>query len=379
MTSRERVEMTLAHEEPDRVPLDMWGSASRINTELYLEVDKLLGIDSEKNRRLIRPTKDTKYEDYALADALDCDFRHLNTYEPKNFTPYKDEHGWVIDDWGIGRALVGRYPTIIYNPLAEADMDDLEAYQTPDPLDPGRFEGLEELAKHYYYDTDKYVTGCSANSGQVFDVCQYLRGTENFLLDLYADEDFARALIKKVNDYLIALNLEYLRHIGPYIQWLEFTSDFGSQHAQFISCEMFRDFFKDAYAELFAKCKEAAPHIKIFLHSCGDVHDLIGEFIDCGVDVMNPIQPLANNMNSAELKKRYGDRVTFHGAIDIQQAMLGSDEDVKNEVKRVMRDVAKGGGYICSPANHLQFGTPPENVVALYRYAKEYGKYPINC
>jgi len=77
MTSRERVEMTLRHEEPDRVPLDVWGSASRINTDLYLAVDKLLGIDSEKHKRLIRPGKDTMYEDYALADALGSDFRHI--------------------------------------------------------------------------------------------------------------------------------------------------------------------------------------------------------------------------------------------------------------------------------------------------------------
>jgi uroporphyrinogen decarboxylase len=84
-------------------------------------------------------------------------------------------------------------------------------------------------------------------------------------------------------------------------------------------------------------------------------------------------------MDSAALKARYGDRVTFHGAIDIQQAIFGSDEDVKNEVKRAIRSVAPGGGYILSPANHIQEGTPPENVIALYRYAKEFGKYPIDC
>ena len=379
MTSRERVEACLRHEEPDYVPIDVWGSASRINTDLYLETAKLLGIDTDQTKRLIRPGKDTMYEDYVFADALDSDFRHVNTLGPKNFKSYTDEKGRVIDDWGIGRSLVGRFPTIVYHPLQHAGMKELEEWQTPDPKDPGRYEGQAELAKYYFENTDKYVTACSANSGQVFDVCQYTRGAAEFFEDLYEDEEFARALIKKINDYLIALNLEYLDHVGPYIQCLEFTSDFGSQHSAFISTSMFREYFAEPYTELFEACKKKCPHIKIFLHSCGDVHDLIDEFIKCGVDIMNPIQPTAEHMDSAELKKRYGDRVTFHGAIDIQKAIFGSDEDVKNEVKRAIRACAPGGGYILSPANHIQEGTPPENVIALYRYAREFGKYPIDC
>ena len=378
-TSRERVEAVLNHEEPDRVPLDIWGSASRINTELYLEMDAFLGIDSEKNRRLIRPLKDTKYEDYALADALECDFRHINIWDTALHPPVEDENGLLIDEWKIGRAVVSRHPTIVLNPLKDAEMEDLEAYELPDPYDPTRYEGLAELAKYYYEETDKYVTACSANSGQVFDVCQYLRGTENFLMDLYLEEDFARLMIRKINDYLIALNLEYMKHIGPYIQCLEFTSDFGAQNAAFISTETFRDFFKEPYTELFQTIKSKYPHVKIFLHSCGDVFDLIDEFIDCGVDIMNPLQPTAKHMDRAAIKERYGSRVCFHGAIDIQNAIFKSDEVFREELKTAMRTLAPGGGYICSPANHIQFGTPVENAVNLYRYAKEYGTYPISC
>ena len=182
-------------------------------------------------------------------------------------------------------------------------MEDLEAYQTPNPEDPGRIEGLGELAKHYYEDTDKYVTACSANSGQIFDVCQYLRGTEEFLLDLYEEEEFAELLIRKIKDYLIRLDLFYLEPIAPYIGWVEFTSDFGAQNAPFMSVGMFRDFFKEPYTELFGAVKKRWPHLKIFLHSCGSVFDLIGEFIECGVDVMNPLQPLAQGMDSAKIKE----------------------------------------------------------------------------
>ena len=375
MTSRERVEAALNHEEGDRVPIDIWGSASRINTDLYKDMCTALGIDWQESGRLIRPGKDTEYEDYVLADALGCDFRHINIGKAKNFKSYKDEKGIIYDEWGIGRSIVGLYPTIVHFPLEDAEIEDLENFKVPDASDPGRIEGLAELAKSYYEDTDKYVTATSAHSGQVFDVCQYLRGAENFFCDLYEDEDFARLLIKKVNDYIIDLNLAYLEPIAPYIGWVEFTSDFGSQNAPFISTKMFRDFFKEPYKELYTAVKNKFPNLKIMMHSCGDVADLIEEFIDCGVDVMNPLQPLCNDMDSASLKKRYGDRVVMHGAIDIQQAMMGTVDDVKAEVDRAIDAMAPGGGYILSSSNHLQRNIPVENAITLFEYAKEKGKY----
>ena len=377
MTSRERVELALQHKEPDRVPIDIWGSASRINTSLYKTLAKEFNLDWEKTGRLIRPGKDTEYEDYALADALGGDFRHINIGHAKGYKSYKDEHGWVIDEWGIGRSLQGLYPTIVYNPLKDKSLEEVLEYKCPNPYDEGRIEGLEQLAKDYYENTDKYVTACSANSGQVFDVCQYLRGTEGFLLDLYAEEELAMELIKKVNDFLVKQNMFYLEPIAPYIGWVEFTSDFGAQNAPFISCELFRKFFKEAYTELFMSVKKRLPHLKIFMHSCGSVKDLIGEFIDCGVDVMNPLQPLCRDMDSASLKALYGDKVVFHGAIDIQQAMAGSLDDVRAEAKKRIYALGQGGGYIFSPSNHLQRNIPPENVVELFKAAQEYGVYPL--
>ena len=375
MTSRERVIAALNHQEPDFVPVDIWGSACRINTELYQDTAKALGL--KDTGRLIRPGKDTAYEDYALADLLGSDFRHININKPKNFHSYKDENGYVIDEWGIGRTMVGRYPTIVKYPLKDADIEKLREFKTPVAEDTGRIDGLKELAEDYYFHTDKYITACSAHSGQIFDLCQYLRGAEDFFCDLYEEEDFARLLIDKVTDYLIRLNLYYLKPIAPYIGWVEFTSDFGAQHAPFISCEMFRNFFKEPYTRLYSAVKEAYPNVKIFMHSCGDVADLIDEFIQCGVDIMNPIQPLADQMDSAGLKKRYGDRVVFHGAIDIQNAINGSVEDVENEVKKRIGALGHGGGYILSSANHIQYGAPVENVIALFRFAKQYGKYPL--
>ena len=117
--------------------------------------------------------------------------------------------------------------------------------------------------------------------------------------------------------------------------------------------------------------------MKLWYHSCGAVSELIDDFLDFGTDILNPVQPLATGMDSFELKKRYGDRLCFHGGIDLQKAMPGTIEDVKREVETRIRAFAPGGGYILAPANHIQDDTPPENIVFLYQYAKEFGTYPI--
>ncbi len=168
MTSRERVEAALRHEEPDRVPVDIWGSASRINTQLYEDVAKALGLT--ELGRLIRPGSDTQYEDYAFADLLGSDFRHINIGKPKGYKSYKDGNGYIIDEWGVGRSLVGRYPTIVKHPLKDKDIAFLRDYQVPNAEDSGRIEELAELARAYCEGTEKYVTACSAQSGQVFDL-----------------------------------------------------------------------------------------------------------------------------------------------------------------------------------------------------------------
>lgn len=375
MTSRDRVRITLSHKEPDRVPIDIWGSASRINTDLYIQVAKALGLKQLGD--VIRPGSDTEYEDYALSDLLGSDFRHINIGKPSQFKSYQNEKGYIIDEWGIGRSIVGRYPTIVYHPMKGMDESDLDQYTWPTAKDPGRIAKIGEKAEEYFNTTDKAISATSANSGQFFDICQYLRGTEDFFTDLYDEEDFARKLIDKVTDYLIELNLYYLKPIAPYIEWVEFSSDFGAQHAPFISVSMFRNFFKEPFKRLFGEIKHAYPNVKIFLHSCGSVFDLIAEFIDCGVDIMNPIQPLAMGMDSRRLKEAYGNEVVFHGGIDIQRAINGSLQDVRNETALRIDSLARGGGYILSTANHIQEGAPIENVISMFRYAQEIGVYPI--
>lgn len=374
MTSRERVRAVLNREIPDRVPMDLWGSDSRMSTEYYKTVAKHLGF-SELGER-IRPGSTSEYEDYRISDIIGSDFRHLNIGKPDGFKSYKDEDGNYIDEWGVGRKLIGIYPSITKFPLANFEtIEELEAYNFPKGDDVGRVRGLAERAKEWYENTDFAITATSAVSGQVFEACQYTRGMEQFMVDMYDDPDFAHKLIEKVTDSLIDINLTYLRAVKPYIEWLEFTSDLGTQNAPFMSPQLFEEFLFPAYKRLFDACKKEAPNVKIFLHSCGSIRMFMPYFSKMGVDILSALQPLAAGMNSFELKAEFKDELLFHGGVDIQQALTGSVADTEKEVLKRLDAFAQGGGYFLSPSNHFQEDVPMENFFRMYEIGKEYGVY----
>jgi len=375
MTSRERVRAVIQRKIPDRVPMDLWGTDSRMLTDYYKMAAERLGFQELGQR--IRPGSTSEYEDYRIADIIGSDFRHINIRKPDGFKSYTDEDGNIIDEWGVGRKWIGLYPSITLHPLEEAQISDLQKYTWPNMSDPGRFRGLEEQAKDWYENTDFAITATSATSGTIFEQCQYLRGTENFFIDLYEEPEFAHALIERVTDLLIELNVNYLKAVGPYIEWLEFSSDLGTQNAPFISPEIFREFFLNAYKRLFDACKAQCPNVKIFLHSCGSVRLLMPYFIEMGVDIQSALQPLAAGMDSAELKAEFGDKLLFHGGVDIQQALTGSLEDTEKEVKKRIDAFGRDGGYFLSPSNHFQTDVPLDNFFRMYELGKEYGVYPI--
>lgn len=375
MTSRERVRAVLRREIPDRVPMDLWGTDSRMSTEYYKMVAAHLGYDQLGER--IRPGSTSEYEDYRISDLIGSDFRHINIGKPDGYKSYTDEQGNVIDEWGVGRKLIGIHPSLTHHPLAEATIEDLAAYNWPTMRDPGRIRGLAERARDWHENTDFAITATSATSGTIFELCQYLRGIEQFFIDLYEEPEFAQALIEKVTDLLIELNVYYLEAVGPYIEWLEFSSDFGTQNAPFISPALFREFMLEPHKRLFAACKKAAPNIKIFLHCCGSVKLLMPQFIEMGVDVQSALQPLAADMDSAGLKAAFGDKLIFHGGVDIQQALTGSLADTEADVKKRIDAFGRDGGYFLSPSNHFQTDVPIENFFRMYEVGSTYGVYPI--
>jgi uroporphyrinogen decarboxylase len=370
MTSRERVARTLKRQATDRAPLDLWGSACRIHTEQYKKIADHLGYT--EYGELVRPGTTTEYVDYRISDAVGCDFRHTNIGRPDGFKKYTDDNGNTIDEWGIGRRLISGYNAISHNPLQNADIDDLKKHTWPVARDEGRIRGLREQARQLYESTDYAITATSAVSGTLFEMAQYLRGTEDFFADLYENPDFVRRMIDKLTEIVLEINLYYLEAVGDYVEWIEFTEDVAMQRDLFISRKLFHDYFDEPHKLLFSEIKRHHPNIKIFYHSCGAMYKMIPDILSWGVDILNPLQPTADGMDIAKIKKEFGRDVIFHGGIDIQRAMIGSTEDVQREVRERIDVLGDGGGYILAPTNHILSDVPVENFFTLYQYANMY-------
>ncbi len=375
MTPKERVTAALNHREPDRVPVDVWGSASRLCNELYLRIVENMGWKSPGP--VVKVSRSGDYVDDRVSDLVGSDFRHTHVGKPKYFKKYFNEDGYEISEWGYGSRIINGESVIAYNPLSSAEVPGIEKHCWPNTEDPGRWEGLEAQVKEWHENTDYFIATTSIVSGLMLDLGQYLRGFEQFFMDMYIDPEFAHKLIGKMTDIIIELHVNYLKPIGDYVGWVEFSSDHGMQDRPLIAPEMYRKFLKEPYRRLFREVRKAAPEAKIWMHCCGSVRELIPDFIDIGIDVLNSLQPRAAGMDSFELKKEFGSEIVFHGGLDIQGGINRSVQEAVDEAKLRIDAFAPGGGYILAPSNHFMQDVSMENFFALYETAHTYGRYPL--
>jgi uroporphyrinogen decarboxylase len=201
---------------------------------------------------------------------------------------------------------------------------------------------------------------------------------ENILTDILADKEFFAALHGRLRDMALASIREASRQFGRYIDVFVISDDLGSQEAPLISPQAYREMVKPHQAAVIAAIKQETK-AKVFFHSDGNIYPLLGDMIEVGVDIINPVQTSAGEMgDTARLKREFGRHVTFNGGIDTRWVLpRGSVKDVRDEVRRRIRDLAPGGGYIASAVHCIQPDVPPENVVAMCDEVREYGRYPI--
>ena len=376
MTPKERVLTALAHKEPDRVPIDVWGSASRICNKLYFEIVEDQGW--EGYGPCVKASRSGDYVDERVSDLVGSDFKHITVGKPENFKAVKRDDGVTIGEWGWGAEEIAGSSHISYNPLADAEDSDIEKHSWPVGDDPGRSRGLIETVKPLSDANEYFISATSGVSGMMLDMGPYLRGFDQFLMDLYINESFSHKLIGKIADTIIEIYAGYLKDVGPLVDCVEFSSDHGMQDRPLVAPDIYRKFFKEQYARVFREVRKLAPNAKIFMHSCGSVRDLIPDFIEMGVDILNSLQPKATGMDSFELKKEFGSEIVFHGGIDMQGGITGTVEEAKQEARTRLEAFAPDGGYIFAPSNHFMDDVCLENFYAVYETALEYGKYPIN-
>jgi uroporphyrinogen decarboxylase len=370
---RERVRRALNHQEPDRVPLDLGGRVTSIHVVEYRKLSHHLGIDTAAE---LDPFYSVMNPDFRVLERLGVDFYYLFLRGPEYLVAKENPDGTYVNQWGITVKKVGTHSQRVSHPLKHSDLDDLETYPWPVPDQPERAAGLHDMARDLYENTDYALVAAPVNGG-IFEFGQHLVGMSTFLMDLLLNKDFANALLDRLLDVQIGLWEVLLNAVGDFIEIAQLADDFGAQDNMLISPDLFREMFKPRY-KLMIDFIKSRSNCKVFFHCDGAIFDIIEDFIEMGVDVLNPLQPTAQGMEPARIKSSFGDRLAFHGAIDNQQLLPnGSVEEVQQAVKREIDALAPGGGYILAAAHLLEPDMPLENVFAMYDTAREYGMYPI--
>ncbi len=373
MDHRQRVLTAVSHAEPDQVPIALWGSAYGITDPLYFELLKTLGLGQPAAPFRSRMGHTINYYDDRVLEALDIDVRHVDC----GFTDLGGpSQGGGRDAWGIRYDQSGIYLSAASHPLERAGREDLEAFAWPEVERYLRRGELVERARYLKEKTDFGVVGRACDSYGPFERCCALRRTDQFLVDLAGDEEFAAALVGQVTDVLCRLLEIYLDDVGPYLDILELPGDDYAALRPIISPRMFDRFFAGSWRRMIALVRAAAPQCKILFHSDGNMQPFLGRLVDLGVDILHCLEPLPG-VDMQAVKGEYGEKLCFWGAIDIKEALQGDEARVEAEVRQRIRQLAPGGGYVLAPANHLLPDVPASNVLALFRAARKYGIYPL--
>jgi uroporphyrinogen decarboxylase len=286
MTPRERVETTLRHEEPDRVPLDIGGgNSTSLLVETYENLKEHLG-KTAPTRIMNKAFRSAELDEDVMV-RLGSDVRSVRTKAPKNWTPPPSEPDTFIDGFGITWHRTpypgGYYWEIPEPPLAQATIADLEKSPWPDPTDPGFYEGLQEEIKDLYENTSYAIMGDSVIKG-FWEPMFMLRGIEQSLMDLVINKDFVHALMERLFELNTAVTRRFLEITGPYLSVFRTADDMATQENLLMSPETYCEMIKPYHKRFNTFIKEYTD-AKIFYHSCGNVVPLLDELIDAGFDL----------------------------------------------------------------------------------------------
>ena len=343
MKSRERVQIALDHQEPDRCPF-FTGYTPEFGSRLRADLE---------SKGIIFPGNIVPYD---LEQAIQVDM--ILTFVGWANCYYQEGESYT-DEWGIGWQSVehstaygkGRYTEPVRHPLAEDAA--IQSYVPPDPHRPELYQDAQKTVQDFK--GEYWIVGATVCT--VFEAAWALRGLENTLKDFVRNRDLLKELFQIPYQYHLAA-AKKLVEIGVDMIWI--GDDVGAQEQMLISPADWRAFLKPLMASFIKELKDINPNLKVAYHSDGNIYPIIPELIEIGLDVLNPLQPAS--MNPARLKKEFGDQLSFWGSLDIQKTLpFGTPADVKSEVNERLRTVGKGGGLILGPSHYLQVDTPMEN------------------
>jgi uroporphyrinogen decarboxylase len=347
MTPRERVLIALKREgTPDRVPFEIsWGAFTPSLMQVYKEQtgsneapDEYF--DFDVRWVVLSPTKVK---------------RDLSKY-------YKDsvDEKAFFDDWGVGyiTGAFQHFMEIKYHPLANCKTaQEVLSYEWPDMNADYRYEGMEGKIKDY---KDRGYAVAGDMYCTIFETAWMLRGMEDLLVDFYNNEDIVHAICDGIGEIRVKQAVRYAR-LG--VDIIRLGDDVTTQRGPMFSPELYRRFIKEPTRKIIKAAKEVNPDILIFMHCDGKVEDIVEEFIDIGVDILNPVQPECNDLE--KIMKLYGGRISFWGGIGTQSVMpFGTPQEVRDSVEDTKNILGKDGGLLLAPTHILEPDVPWENVMA---------------
>jgi uroporphyrinogen decarboxylase len=382
MNRREAFEATVNHREPERVLVDYGkhiGSFHRLAYDRLRAHAPELGLP-EQPAILDRMAQNIVLPE-RLCQRLGLDFRWIAPRwvgvrdieidgEPGYLDMWHTPHKWT---------KVGNYFAVAGQPLGREGLTEAEiaAFDWPDPDQPAMFEGLPEQAR-YWQETTDYIVGADGIKVGILQTASQLRGYDKLFIDFALNPELTHALLRRISTIINEMYRRYMAAVGRYVRVVVITDDQGTQESLMVSPRMFRTFIKP-YLKSLIEAIKAAADVKVLMHCDGAIVPILPDLIEIGVDIINPVQTVVAGLEDTfALKEEFGDHITFHGGIDVQQVLPNATPaSLRGEVARRLYDLGRGGGYILAPCHNISFDVPPENVFALFDAAHELGRYPL--
>lgn len=363
MTPRERALKAINFEEADRVTIDNW-----MVPEIKKRCMEYWGCENE--------------EDLLAFLGVDVRDNYGPSYVGQEFKEFDD--GTVADLWGVRRRQViygkgtsheGIFKEVSWSPLEHmTTVEEMEAYEgwpSPDWWD---YSKMKEDCAYWHPQYFVLNKGDRLDRTAQLKPMMYLRGIQQTFVDLAQNPKIVEFIRDRVVNYFVEYNPKVFEAADGEVDMFMMGDDVGGQRGPLLSPEMWRRYFKDGFRTY---CDIAHKYgLKVMYHTCGDVYALIPDFIDCGLDMLQSLQPQATNMDIKRLKQEFGKDLSFQGGMDIQQVLpLGTPDDVREMVKYAADNTKPGGGYFFGTAHNIQADTDMQNVVALFEAYHEYGVY----
>ena len=365
MNSKERVLRALSRTGlPDRVPLQFdlsralagqfaakYGMKPHFTTSYYEDVTYRLSNN-----------------DLRVAMGSDCVI--VGASLPRDYQHPVDENSLIINEFGMKMREGAIYMEVVVHPLADVQSAaEIEDFPFPDPLTDGRYDDATlDIAK---FKDEYFIVGDIELT--MFDMMQQLVGMEKLLIDLAQGAEYLEPLMDKCRIFATEIGKKLIS-LGVDAVWT--GDDFGAQNGMLISPRMWRRYFKERYRQIYADLKAANPHVIICQHCDGAVAPILNDWIEVGLEVFNPVQPNVPGHEPEDLKSKFGDRMSFWGAIDQQKLLpFGTPEEIEQDVKAKIQVLGRDGGYLVSPAHIIQSDTSVENVEAFIAAVKKHGVY----